>query len=171
VRETLLRMTDRDDVIVGRISGVFGVHGELKCDPSSAGRTVFSKGSELRCLQNESWRTIRLTAVRPHNDRLLIRIDGVDDAASAASFTGAVLCAPRAEIPLGENEYLDDDLVGCSVYIGATPYGAVERVEHYPSSDMLVVAGRMIPMVRAIVTEIDLAKKRIVVDPPEGLLD
>jgi 16S rRNA processing protein RimM len=50
-------------------------------------------------------------------------------------------------------------------------YGTVERVEHYPASDMLVVGGRMIPMVRAIVSEIDLTHRRIVVDPPLGLLD
>ena len=46
----------------------------------------------------------------------------------------------------------------------------VERVEHYPASDMLVVEGHMVPMVRAIVREIELARGESSIDPPAGLL-
>jgi 16S rRNA processing protein RimM len=159
------------DIEVGRIVGVFGVRGELKCDPSNAGRSLFSPGAELRCaLGSDSW-SVRLRAVRPHKGRLLVRIEGVEDAGAAGSYAGAALYAPRDRIPLGEDEYLDDDLVGCSVEdVHGAPCGAVERVEHYPSSDMLVVGGSMVPLVRAIVLEIDLSRRRIVIDPPEGLL-
>lgn len=160
------------DIAVGRIAGVFGVRGELKCDPSSAGRTLISPGAELRCACGADSRTIRVSDVRPHKERLLLRIDGVNDADAAAAYAGAVLYAPRERIPLANGEFLDDDLVGCSVESAeGTGYGVVERVEHYPSSDMLVVGDRMVPMVRAIVTEIDLPRRRIVIDPPAGLMD
>ena len=53
----------------------------------------------------------------------------------------------------------------------ARPTARCESVEHFPGSDMLVVRGAMVPMVRAIVAEIDLPGKRIVIDPPEGLLE
>ncbi len=36
---------------------------------------------------------------------------------------------------------------------------------------MLVVGERMVPMVRAIVRSIDIGAKRIVVDPPAGVLE
>jgi ribosomal 30S subunit maturation factor RimM len=36
---------------------------------------------------------------------------------------------------------------------------------------MLVVDGRMVPMVGAIVKEVDVERRRIVIDPPEGLLE
>jgi 16S rRNA processing protein RimM len=161
-----------DDVAVGRITGIFGLRGELKCDPSSAGRTVFLAGAELRCARGaDSW-AIRLSAVRPHKGRLLLRIEGVEDAGSAAAYAGALLYTSRERIPLAGGEYLDDDLVGCDVVgLDGTSYGTVEHVEHYPSSDMLVVVGHLVPMVRAIVTEIDLGRRRIVIDPPAGLLD
>ncbi|HYL26856.1 MAG TPA: ribosome maturation factor RimM, partial [Candidatus Nitrosotalea sp.] len=153
------------DTVVGRIAGAFGVRGELKCDPTNAGRTIFFAGAELRCVRGEESHPVRLAAVRPHKNRLLIRIEGVDDGTAAAAYAGALLCTARANIPLAENEYFDDDLVGCAVYgSDGDSYGTVDRVEHYPSSDMLVVGGRMIPMVRAIVTTIDLAQRRIVVD-------
>jgi 16S rRNA processing protein RimM len=161
-----------DELTVGRIAGVFGIHGELKCDPTSAGRIVFSAGVELRCARGEDLSSVRVTAVRPHSGRLLIRLAGVEDASSAAAYSGALLYAPRDRIALSAGEYLDDDLVGCAVHgKDGTPYGSVERVEHYPASDMLIVNGRMIPMVRAIVTGIALERRQIVVDPPAGLLD
>jgi 16S rRNA processing protein RimM len=116
--------------------------------------------------------TIRITSVRPHKGRLLIRIAGVNDAAAAAPYAGAQLMAPRAGLPVQDGEYFDEDLVGCTVYgTNDKAYGSVVRVEHFPSSDMLVVDGRMVPMVAAIVKQIDVERRRIVIDPPEGLLE
>jgi 16S rRNA processing protein RimM len=161
-----------DEIEVGRIAGVFGLHGELKCDPTSAGRIVFSAGTTLRCERDQASSSIRLTQVRPHKGRLLIRIEGVDDADTAGAFAGAALYAPRQDVVLNEGEYFDADLVGCAVWgPDDTNYGTVEGVEHYPAGDMLVVAGHLVPMVRAIVCEIDLGRRRIVIDPPAGLLD
>jgi 16S rRNA processing protein RimM len=148
------------------------VRGELKCDPTSAGRIVFSAGATLRCAREGVDATVRLTSVREHQGRLLLRIDGVDDADAAQAYTGATFFAPREALDVGEGEYLDADLTGCSLEgVDGRSYGVVERVEHYPSSDMLVVRGRMVPMVRAIVVAIDVAGRRIVIDPPAGLLD
>jgi len=159
-------------LVVGRIAGAFGIRGELKCDPTSAGRTLFTPGAELQCTRGEERSNVRIAAVRSHKGRLLIRIDGVDDANAAESYAGAVLSAPRERIALIEGEYLDADLVGCEV-VGkdGKGYGSVERVEHYPASDMLLVGGRMVPMVAAIVREIDLSRRRILIDPPAGLLE
>jgi 16S rRNA processing protein RimM len=115
---------------------------------------------------------VRLSAVRSHKGRLLVHLQGVDDADTAATYAGATLYAPRAAIQLSAGEYFDEDLVGCEV-LGAdgTAYGTVERVEHYPSSDMLVVSGRMVPMVGAIIASIDLERRRITIDPPAGLME
>jgi 16S rRNA processing protein RimM len=149
------------------------VRGELKCDPSNAGRTVFSPNAVLRCDRDGASSTIRIAGVRPHKGRLLLRIEGVEDMDAASAYAGATLYAARESIPLATGEYLDGDLVGCAVVgVDGTEYGPVASVEHYPASDMLLLGpGKMIPMVRAIVHEIDLASRRIVIDPPAGLLD
>ena len=132
----------------------------------------FLPGANLRCERDSESSTIHITAVRPHGRRLLLRIEGVEDADAAGKYAGAVLFAARDSIVLDAGEYLDDDLVGCTVAdTRGKEYGAVERVEHFPSSDMLVVGGRMVPMVAPIVTGVDLEHRRIVIDPPAGLLD
>jgi 16S rRNA processing protein RimM len=157
---------------VGRIAGVFGVRGELKCDPTSAGHAIFLAGAELTSARDDELSLVRIRSVRPHKGRLLIQIDGVEDTDAAQGYVGAVLYAPRDQVVLADGEYLDDDLIGCAVCgVDGRHYGNVERVEHYPASDMLVVDGRMVPMVGAIITRIDLAERRIAVDPPAGLLD
>jgi len=110
--------------------------------------------------------------VRAHKGRLLVRFDGVDNADAAERFIGAVLYASRERIPLADGEFFDRDLVGCTVVNEAgETYGDVERVEHYPASDMLVVRGHLVPMVAAIVRTIDVTARRIVIDPPAGLFD
>lgn len=112
-----------------------------------------------------------MRTVRAHKGRLLITFDGVDSAA-AERLVGAVLYAPRERIPLADGEFFDEDLVGCAVVDTAgETYGQVERVEHYPASDMLVVRGHLVPMVAAIVHSIDVTARRIVIDPPGGLFD
>jgi 16S rRNA processing protein RimM len=159
------------EIVVGRILGTFGVTGELKCDPTNAGRIVFSAGSELRCTRREESHIVRIAAVRGHKNRLLVRFEGVDEASLAQSYVGATLYADRQLIPLRDGEFFDADLIGCAVRgTDGAEYGLVDNVEHYPASDMLVVRGRWIPMVGAIVLEVDVSKRQITIDPPKGLL-
>ena len=157
---------------VGRIPGIFGIRGELKCDPTSAGRALFCEGAEFRCEVKGLSQTVRIATVREHKGRLLVTFEGVNDANVAEAFAGATLFADRDRIELEPGEYLDVDLVGCVVRsVDGREYGPVQRVEHYPASDMLIVAGRMLPMVKAFIRSIDMEKKEIVVEVPAGLLD
>lgn len=144
----------------------------MKCDPTPAGRIVFSPGAELRCERRDGSSRLRVTGVRPHKGRLLVCAEGVETADDAKEYAGAVLYAPREAADVADGEYLDADLTGCRVYgLDGTDYGVVDAVEHYPASDMLIVAGTMVPMVRAYVREIDVAGQRIVIDPPPGLFE
>lgn len=169
-------MTPKSDALpIGRIAGVFGIRGELKCDPTNAGRTLFSTGARLLVrISSGEEETPELVAVREHQARLLIRFAGVDDAIAAARYAGATVFAPRETIAgtLGQGEYLDADLAGCMVVDDAgITLGRVERIEHYPASDMLIVDGKMLPMVQAFIAGIDVDAKRITVkELPEDLL-
>jgi 16S rRNA processing protein RimM len=115
-------------------------------------------------------------AVRRHQGRPLLSLDGVDDADAAAPLAGATLWIARDDVALGGDEYFDDDLVGCAlVDADGSELAVVRAVEHYPAQDVLTVAlgarTAMVPLVRAFVKEIDVRAKRIRVDLPPGLLD
>ena len=76
-------------------------------------------------------------------------------------------------------EFYDHDLIGLDVVtVGGEPVGAVKDVLHH-GQNLLVVTGSgaragtdvLIPFVTPIVPEVDLVSRRLVIDPPPGLLD
>jgi 16S rRNA processing protein RimM len=158
-----------NELPIGRIAGLFGVRGELKCDPTRSGRALFVPGATLRCGDE----MVIIEAVREHKGRLLVSLAQARDASAAERFSGATFFAPKDALDVEPGEYLDVDLAGCTVRSSdGRVYGTVERVEHYPASDMLVINGRMLPMVRAFIASIDVNAKQIVVhDLPAELLD
>ena len=90
---------------------------------------------------------------------------------------GVELRVPVAELaPLPSGMFYRHDLVGCRVETTAgAPVGEVTSVEGELGSSRIVVAGSdgdvLIPLAQAICVVIDVAARRIVVDPPEGLLE
>jgi 16S rRNA processing protein RimM len=168
-RQTLTK----SDHPIGRIAGTFGLRGELKCDPTSAGRALFVPRAKLDCTTASGHsETVTVESVREHKSRLLIALAEARDATAAERYVGATFFAPREALDVAEGEYLDVDLAGCEVVsIEGHAYGTVDAVEHYPASDMLIVAGRMLPMVKAFIRDVDLGSKRITVEVPPGLLD
>ena len=164
--------TQQNDRYAGRIAGIFGLKGELKCDPTSSGRSVLVAGATVRCEVEGQSSHIEIESLREHKGRPLIRFAGIDSADEAQRFAGAKLYAPREAFVLLEDEYLDEDLVGSTlVDKTGTTLGTVDSIEHYPAQDLLVVGTARVPMVRAFIVSIDVESKRITVDLPVGLLE
>ncbi len=102
-----------------------------------------------------------------------MRFEDVDDGAVDA-LIGTELFAGRDDVELEPGEYFDDDLVGCAVVdCAGAALGEVVDVLHYPGQDLLVVGARraLIPLVAAFIRGVDVARKRIDVELPEGLLE
>ncbi len=155
----------------GRVAGAFGLSGELKCDPTSAGRSVFVPGATLRCERKAEAFDVRVEGVREHGARLLLRFKDVADANAAQSFAGSRLYAPRKAFVLDEGEYLDEDLVGCELIDErGHQLARVDSVEHY-AQDLLVCGTARIPMVKAFIRDVNIREKKIRVSLPSGLLD
>lgn len=120
----------------------------------------------------------RATAVERvwvHDGRTVLKFAGIDSISQAEEWAGADILVPETErVEAGQGEFFHADLIGCSV-IGDRPIGIVKSVEDYGASPLLNVEmpdGRevLIPFVRAICREIDVAAKTIRVELPEGLV-
>jgi len=113
-----------------------------------------------------------------HGDHVIFKFKGVDTISDAEKLRGADVLIPmgeRAEIP--EGEYYQSDLVGCEViaHDGQT-IGSVEGWQETGGTPLVEVKKNdgkelLIPFAKSIFTKIDLERKRIVVNLPEGLLD
>ncbi len=162
------------ELAVGRLSGTFGIRGELKLQPTPVGEDAFAAGRRYSYVTRDGSRgELTCTTVRRHHDRLVIAFDGYETPEAGATLVGAVLSAERDEIALGPGEFFDADLVGLRlVDASGRELARVTGVEHYPAQDCLIVepGARLVPMVRAFVGRIDLEAGTIETTLPPGLL-
>jgi 16S rRNA processing protein RimM len=163
------------EVVVGRVGRAHGVAGEVSVD-------VRTDQPELRfavggVFDTDAGRLV-IESMRWHSARLLVGFEGVDDRTAAEKLRGVLLVAqvPDDERPDDPEEFYDHQLVGLRVCtVSGDPVGEVGEVLHLPMQDVLAVRsadGReiLVPFVAAIVTEVDLAGGRVLIDPPPGLL-
>jgi 16S rRNA processing protein RimM len=121
--------------------------------------------------------TVSVASVRFHNGRPIVRFAGRDSIDQVETLGGATLWI-RADSrpPLPEGHYYHDALIGCDVEtLAGERVGQVTRIDAFGSAPLLAVTdGRhemLIPLAEAICVRIDPAARRIVIDPPDGLLD
>ena len=105
----------------------------------------------------------------------IVRLDGIDDANTAASLRGALVELPESDLrPLGEDEYYEHDLVGLPVVtIAGDDLGAVAQILPTGANEVLVVRGAggeyLLPLIADVIREIDLTARRITVELIDGL--
>lgn len=119
----------------------------------------------------------RIEQVRFHQGRPVVALEGIDTMNDAEALAGAELKVPAgdaAELPAGT--FYHYDLIGCEVFDGAERHvGVVTSVEGTMEMSRLVVSGArgevLVPLVAEICIEIDVAARRILISPPDGLLE
>lgn len=165
-------------LVVGRIEKAHGIRGELSVRVFSDVPERFAKGSVLGAGDHlRADRDLTVESVRAHGERLLVRFAEVADRAAAEALRGLTLTIPAEEAAqLGEWTFYPFQLEGCEVVsVKGSSLGVLRRVEEGPANDYWVVRSGtqevLVPAVRAIVKEVDLDARRIVLDPPEGLFD
>jgi 16S rRNA processing protein RimM len=164
---------------VGRIGRPQGIKGEVTVevrtdDPEDR----FGAG---RVLQTDPPERGPLTVAgsRQQGRYLVVHFAGVADRNDAELLRDTVLRVPVADLPplADEDEYYDTQLVGLAAELAdGSALGEVTDVLHLPGGDVLVVrrshgAEALVPFVRAIVPTVDLPGGRVVIEPPDGLLD
>lgn len=161
-------------VVVGRLTSVFGVRGELKCVPTTFGAGAFAAGRSYALGGAADARELRCVGARKHHEKLVLAFEGIATPEIARALCGAELFADHVVVELGPDEYLDADLVGLRL-VDATgrELGEVVGVQHFPAQDCLVVGPQraLVPLVKAFVRTIDLQARTIATTLPEGLLE
>ena len=164
--------------LVGRIVRAHGIRGQVVVNPETDFPDArFRPGAELFVERNGRVQALRLTSVRFQHDRPVIGIEGVDTINDAEQFAGCELRVPVADLAqLPQGTFYRHDLIGCRVETAAgDAIGVVNDVEGTLGGSRLIVDGAggeiQIPLAIEICTTIDVERKRIVVNAPEGLLD
>ena len=166
-------------LVVGRVLRAHGIAGEVAVEVRTDSPDVrFADGAALDTEPAERG-PLTVQRTRWHSGRLLVCFEGVADRNAAEALRGTLLVADSSTSPRGDDpdEFWDHQLAGLvAVTTADVVLGSVVEVAHPPGAAVLVIrandgAELLVPFVRAIVPEVDVAGGRVVIDPPPGLLE
>lgn len=168
-------MDHPDRICVGSIAGAFGVRGEVRLKSFCAIPEDIATYGALYTEDGSRSFTVQLT--RPVAGGLGAKLGGVTSKEAADALRGTELFVDRDRLPsLPDDEFYHTDLIGLEVRdTGGVLLGTVRAVHNHGAGDLLEVYGPgrksalLLPFTRAVVPTVDLAARRIVADPPEGL--
>jgi 16S rRNA processing protein RimM len=176
---------DPAHLVVGHLSKPHGTRGELVVWPlTDRPDEVFAPGRRL-LLGTDTGEAghppteVVVEASRPHKRGVLIRLEGVADRNAAEALVTRYLLIPAEETEaLEEGEFYYHQLLGLTVETAeGVVVGRVREVYETDPTHLLEVKGEgagavhLIPLSRRIVTRVDVAAGRLVIEPPEGLLE
>lgn len=169
-------MDDSDSrVVVGRIGRPHGIKGHVHVQ-------VLTDLPDVRFAPGAAFAgpagALVVSSVRWHHGRLIASFEGVDSREAAEAVRGCVLEIDRDQVgDPGEDAWWVQDLVGLRAELtDGQLLGQVREVVHLSGQDLLAV-GRvgggevLVPFVAVLVPLVDVAGGRLVIDPPEGLLE
>jgi 16S rRNA processing protein RimM len=166
-------------LVIGVVARPHGVRGEVVVDVTTDDpEDRYVVGSPM-VTDPAAAGPLTIESYRPHQGRLLVAFEGIEDRDAAQALRGVKLCVDSAAVPAPDDpdEFNDFQLIGLAAESAdGEALGEVIAVDHGPGPDMLVLrltSGRqaLVPFVKVMVPEVDLSGGRLVLTPPEGLLD
>lgn len=160
-------------LLAGEIGKPHGTSGEVYVVRISDDPARFEPGATLT---HEDGRRLVVVSSRAHRDRFLVRFEGSNTREEAEALRGALYVDAGEMRDLDDTEYWEHEIVGATAFLrDGSLIGEVTDVIVRPAQDLLEIATpagpRLVPFVDDIVVEVDRTSKRIVLDPPEGLLE
>ena len=172
--------TPADLVVIGRLSGTFGVKGWLKVYSYTEPRENFLDYQYCRIQQHGTWQAARIVGGKVHGKGLIVKLQGVDDPEQAAVWVGCDVAVAATQLPvLPADEYYWRQLEGLRVIVddpqrGRLTLGRVDHLLETGANDVLVVVGdadsvdqreRLIPYLPGqVVRDVDLGGQTLLVD-------
>lgn len=165
-------------LLIGLVRRPHGLKGEVSVEPRTDVPERFAPGASVEWRLRDDARRLVVRGARPHGSRLLLSFEGVHDVDAARLLSGGELVVSDEDaVAAPEGAFYGHQLEGwrCETPSG-TFAGTVRDLERTPAGALLAIetaAGReiLVPFVAAIVVEIDEPGRRIVIDPPDGLLE
>ena len=173
----------RADLRVGRLTKAHGLKGALKLELYTDEPDLrFRPGAQVsvQVPTDSPWFGQQLTIkeLRYYNAAPVVFFEGVDDRTLAESLSRAILWVehdPEAR-PSEDDAWFDHQLVGLDVVRDDSVIGQIQRLDHLPAQDLLVVATNggdevLLPFVKQFVPEVNVDGGFVRVTPPGGLFE
>lgn len=167
---------------MGRLVKAHGLKGALKLElytDEPERRFVPGAAFSLQVPTTSPWhgRTVVLRELRWFNDVPVAFFEDVVDRTAAETLVRAILWVDQDDAEeLEPDTWYDHQLIGLAVLRDGERIGEVSRVDHLPAQDLLAIATDggdevLLPFVKELVPEVDLAAGTVTITPPGGLFD
>ncbi len=165
-------------VTIAKIVRTRGLRGEVVAELLTDFPERFEGLEEVTAVFPEGQRRqLKIEKFWFQKDRVILKFREIDSIESAETLRDAEVCVHESEaVELEDDEYFDWELEGCVVVTAeGEKLGTVREIMRTGGTEVLIIDGAerelMIPFAESICTEVDVENKRIIVDPPEGLLE
>ena len=169
---------NEDLVAIARIARSRGLKGELVADVLTDFPGRFDGTEEvIAAFADGSRRDLKIERFWFQKDRVILKFVGIDSVEDAESLRDAEICIPESEaVELESDEFFDWELEGCEVStMAGETVGRVTEVMRTGGTEILVIEGtgrdHLVPFAETICVEVDVDNKKIIIDPPDGLLE
>jgi len=159
-------------VCIAQIGAAHGVRGEVRLKPFTEDPLSVADYGPLET--EDGKQRLEIESVRPAKDMLVARLKGVADRNAAEALKNMRLYVARERLPKpADDEFYVADLVGLAVETTAgEAFGTVKAVHNFGAGDLLEIelatggATVMLPFTQTTVPTMEMAQRRIVVEPP-----
>ena len=168
-------------LVVGRLRKPHGLKGSVTVFPlTDDPQDVYAAGVQLwlKDLDGEFvGEPLTVEWSKPYHREWLLKFVGVDRVEVADSLRGLFLSVPDSQLaPPAEGEVYLHELEGFAVrHQDGTPLGIVSALYDLPSGLMIEVQGPkrefLLPFKKEFVPEVDREARRLIVSPPDGLIE
>jgi 16S rRNA processing protein RimM len=166
-------------IVIGEIGRPHGVRGELRVTPMTDDPSRFARLKEcvLWDAARDQREARRITTTRSAGDSLLVAFAGCESPEAARTLVGRLIAVPERDVlPPREGTFYPWQIEGATVVTeDGREVGRMTGIDQGPGQDRWIVNDgtreHLIPAVAEIVVEVDVAAGRVVIRPPDGLLD
>jgi 16S rRNA processing protein RimM len=164
---------DRPTIVVGVVTKPHGIQGEVTVQSRSDNPERWRPEAVVF---DQAGTEYRVSEVREHGSRLLVRFHGVDDRTTAEALRGRELLVPESWLPeLPEGQWWPHQLEGCRlITVDGRDLGVLTEVIANPANDLWVAvddagAETLVPALADLLREVGVVGTRIVVRDVPGL--
>ena len=159
---------------IGKIVNTHGIKGEIRLLSNFKYKEkVFVKDVDIYIGKEKIKETIN--SYRHHKQFEMITLKGITNINDVLKYKGKSVYINRSDLVLGDDEYLDEDLIGLDVIMNDKVVGKVSRIEKDRYQDKIVVNKGdifyLVPYVCDIISSINLKEGTITLQYIKGLLD
>lgn len=157
-------------VILGKISGVFGIKGWVKVHAFTETRLGIVDYSPWQLKVNGQWTTCKVLQGQAQGKSIVAKLENIQDRDQALALVGSEIAVERDSLPrLTEEQYYWSDLVGLDVVnVQGEAFGKVSHLFETGSNDVLVVKGereRLVPWIMGdVIKQVSLDEQCIRVE-------